>query len=97
MTRTGMFFSEFIGSTILMFSIYSFIESGAGDLLPFCLLFLIFGIGATFGWETGYAINLARDFGPRLVSYMLGYGSGVWSAGGYYFWVSLEYASEHEI
>jgi glycerol uptake facilitator-like aquaporin len=27
------------------------------------LFFVIFGIGACFGWETGYAINLARDFG----------------------------------
>ena len=36
------------------------------------LFFLIFGLGACFGWETGYAINLARDFGPRLMSYAVG-------------------------
>lgn len=92
MTRTGMFFSEFIASAILQFVIFALADSGnigAGPLMPLCLFFLIFGIGACFGWETGYAINLARDFGPRLVSYMIGYGTEVWSAGGYYFWVSL--------
>lgn len=92
MTRTGQFFSEFIASTILMFVIYAINDEGnigAGPLAPLCLFFLIFGIGACFGWETGYAINLARDFGPRLVSYMLGYGTGVWSAGGYYFWIPM--------
>jgi aquaglyceroporin related protein len=91
MTKTGQFFSEFIASTILMFCIYALKDDGnlgAGNLTPLGLFFVIFGIGACFGWETGYAINLARDFGPRLVSYMIGYGHEVWSAGGYYFWVS---------
>lgn len=92
MTRTGMFFSEFIASTILMFCIYSLQDNGnlgAGNLTPLGLFFVIFGIGACFGWETGYAINLARDFGPRLMSYALGYGHEVWSAGGYYFWIPM--------
>lgn len=92
MTRTGMFFSEFIASALLMFLIYALKDEGnigAGPLTPLGLFFIIFGIGACFGWETGYAINLARDFGPRLVSYMIGYGHEVWSAGGYYFWVSF--------
>lgn len=88
LTRTGMFFSEFVASTILMFCLFGLADNGAGNLMPLMIFFLIFGIGACFGWETGYAINLARDFGPRLVSYMLGYGHEVWSAGGYYFWVS---------
>ena len=90
MTRTGMFFSEFIASSILQFVIFALADggnNGAGKLMPLGLFFLIFGLGACFGWETGYAINLARDFGPRLVTYMIGYGHEVWSFGGYYFWV----------
>ncbi|KIW00194.1 uncharacterized protein PV09_08234 [Verruconis gallopava] len=92
MTRTGMFFSEFIASSILMFCIYALTDNGnigAGNLTPLGLFFVIFGIGACFGWETGYALNLARDFGPRLMSYFLGYGHEVWSAGGYYFWIPM--------
>ncbi|CZT24005.1 probable aquaglyceroporin [Ramularia collo-cygni] len=92
MTRTGMFFSEFIASALLMFLIYAIKDDhniGAKNLTPLALFFIIFGIGACFGWETGYAINLARDFGPRLMSYFLGYGNEVWSAGGYYFWIPM--------
>lgn len=92
MTRTGMVFSEFIASTILQMVIFALTDGdnlNPGPLTPLCLFFLIFGIGACFGWETGYAINLARDFGPRLVSYMIGYGTEVWSAGGYYFWIPM--------
>ena len=92
MTKTGQFFSEFIASTILMFCIYALQDNGnigAGNLIPLALFFVIFGIGACFGWETGYAINLARDFGPRLMSYFLGYGHEVWAAGNYYFWVPM--------
>jgi aquaglyceroporin related protein len=58
-----------------MFMIYALKDDGnigAGALTPLGLFFVIFGIGACFGWETGYAINLARDFGPRLMSYFLG-------------------------
>ncbi|KAH8127102.1 hypothetical protein ACSS6W_006270 [Trichoderma asperelloides] len=92
MTRTGMFFSEFIASSILMFCIFALVDPNnvnAAHMMPLALFFLIFGIGACFGWETGYAMNLARDFGPRLVSYMIGYGHEVWSAGGYYFWIPM--------
>ncbi|ORY87026.1 aquaporin-like protein [Protomyces lactucae-debilis] len=92
MTRTGMFFSEFIASAFLMFVIFAIgdpANNPAGDMGPLVLFFLIFGIGAGLGWETGYAINFARDFGPRMFTYMAGYGTGVFSAGGYYFWIPM--------
>ncbi|PVI00333.1 aquaporin [Periconia macrospinosa] len=88
------FVSEFVASAILMFVIFALKDPGNNGIgksdkwFPLCIFFLIFGLGACFGWETGYAINLARDFGPRLMSYAVGYGSEVWSAGSYYFWVS---------
>lgn len=90
LTTTGMFFSEFIASAMLVLVIFALKDDanlGAGNLVPLGLFFLIFGLGATLGWETGYAINLARDFGPRLFTYCVGYGHEVWSAGNYYFWV----------
>ena len=59
------------------------------NLFPLAMFFVVFGIGACFGWETGYAINLARDFGPRLVSFWIGYGGEVWRAGDGYFWVGI--------
>ncbi|KAH6671704.1 aquaporin-like protein [Halenospora varia] len=98
MTKASQFFSEFIASTLLMFVVFALKDdsnpgamgkSGAGQLFPLALFFLIFGLGACFGWETGYAINIARDFGPRLMSYIVGYGPGVWSAGSYYFWIPM--------
>lgn len=92
LTKTGQVFSEIIAATVLQFVIFAVKDErnlGAGNLIPLMLFFLIFGIGATLGWETGYAINLARDFGPRLFTYFVGYGSNVWRAGDYYFWVPM--------
>lgn len=92
MDTTAMFWSEVISSSILIFCIFAFVDKDnihAGPMLPLALFFLIFGIGACWGWLTGYAINLARDFGPRLVTYILGYGTEVWSAGNYYFWIPM--------
>lgn len=92
-TKASQFFSEFIASAILMFVIFALKDEAnmgmtkSAHFFPLMLFFLVFGIGACFGWETGYAINLVRDFSPRLMSYGLGYGKEVWSAGDYYFWV----------
>ncbi|KAK5727738.1 glycerol channel [Elasticomyces elasticus] len=96
LSTSGMFMDEFIASAVLMFVIYALKDdsnkgqfSASGAWFPLSMFFLVFGIGACFGWQTGYAINMARDFGPRLMSYAVGYGSEVWSAGNYYFWIPI--------
>lgn len=56
-----------------MFCIYALQDGthiGAGNLTPLALFFLIFGIGACFGWETGYSINFARDFGGSFLIFL---------------------------
>lgn len=89
------FVSEFVASALLLFVIFALKDEsnlgaalGSKNWFPLCLFFLIYGIGACFGFETGYAINLARDFAPRVMAYAVGY-EDVFRAGDYYFWVPI--------
>ncbi|HLQ38209.1 MAG TPA: MIP family channel protein [Planctomycetota bacterium] len=50
---------------------------------------LVVAIGVAFGFNAGYAINPARDFGPRLFTAVAGWGSGVFTAGGGWWWVPV--------
>ena len=60
------------------------ISLGAVGILPVALLVL--AIGLSLGGPTGYAINPARDFGPRLFGTLVGT-QGLWSSG--YWWIPL--------
>lgn len=89
MEPVGSFFSEVITTGILVIGIFAINDNNnlpAGHLGPIVILFLLYGIGACLGWNTGYVINPARDLGPRLASYIVGYGSGVWTAHHHYAW-----------
>ena len=46
-------------------------------------------IGITFGFNAGYAINPARDLGPRLFTFVAGWGSEVFRAGNSWWWIPL--------
>jgi glycerol uptake facilitator protein len=69
--------TETIGTFVLVFAVLFIITPssslGALDALPVALLVL--GIGLSLGGPTGYAINPARDLGPRIMHAILPIGS----------------------
>ena len=84
--------TEIIGTFVLVFVVIAFGRQGetaglaALGALPVALL--VIGIGVSLGGPTGYAINPARDLGPRIAHALLpikGKGSSDWS----YSWVPI--------
>jgi len=67
------FISEAIGTFVLLFGILTMTKAsnslGTLDALPVALLIL--AIGLSLGGPTGYAINPARDLGPRIMHFIL--------------------------
>jgi glycerol uptake facilitator protein len=52
--------------------------------------FLIVAIGMAWGTDAGYAINPARDFGPRLASFFTGFHHAFQDQyGNLYFWIPI--------
>jgi glycerol uptake facilitator protein len=83
------FMSEFIGTFILVFGILGLgTVSMAPGLNTLAVGLLIWSIGLSLGGSTGYAINPARDLGPRIAHFFLpiaGKGDSDWS----YSWIPV--------
>jgi glycerol uptake facilitator protein len=81
------FITELIATFVLVFVILAFAATPAAlGAIPVALL--VVGIGASLGGPTGYAINPARDLGPRIAHMLLpirGKGSSDWA----YAWVPV--------
>ena len=74
------FISELIGTFVLIFVIFHFTDAqmgpdktpiGLGSLGAIPVTFLVWVIGLSLGGTTGYAINPARDLGPRIMHALL--------------------------
>jgi glycerol uptake facilitator protein len=85
--------SEFLGTAVLLFGVRAITDKRNlgvhGAFEPVLVGALVWAIGLSLGGLTGYAINPARDFGPRLASMFLGWGPSVFVAHSYYFWVPI--------
>lgn len=89
--KSWNFITEVIATAVLLigvlgiFNIHNGIGSGVG---PFAVGLLVFSIGLSLGGPTGYAINPARDLGPRMVHALFpiqGKGDSDWD----YSWVPI--------
>jgi glycerol uptake facilitator protein len=82
---------EIIGTIMLLFGILAIVaneDTVATGLVPLLIGLLVVVIGMSLGGPTGYAINPARDLGPRIMHQILpiaGKGPSDWS----YAWVPV--------
>jgi glycerol uptake facilitator protein len=93
----GPLIDQIVGTAILVAIIAALIDSRnqapAANLAPFMVGLVVVAIGLTYGTNAGYAINPARDFGPRLFTFFAGWGSTAFPGDGdwfsNYWWIPI--------
>jgi MIP family channel proteins len=92
-TFPGGFIDQVVGTALLVGVIFGITDSrnspAPAGLAPVVVGLLVVVIGASFGFNAGYAINPARDFGPRLFTFVAGWGAEVFRAGNNWWWVPI--------
>jgi glycerol uptake facilitator protein len=88
------FADQIVGTAILVFVVFALTTAlnnpPLANLGPVVVGLLVVGIGMAWGANAGYAINPARDFGPRLASFVTGYATAwVDQNGTPYWWVPV--------
>ena len=89
------FLDQVIGTAILVMVIFALTSAvnnpPLANTAPLFIGLLVVGIGLGWGANAGYAINPARDLGPRVASWLTGYHEAMFSANGpeLYFWLPL--------
>jgi len=90
----GAFRDQIIGTAILLFLVFAVTDARnnppASWLAPFIIGLIVVAIGMAWGTNAGYAINPARDLGPRVASFLTGYGSAFHDQNGaLFFWIPI--------
>lgn len=93
----GPLIDQIVGTGILLLLICALIDTKntapSANLGPFLIGLVVAVIGLTFGPNAGYAINPARDFGPRLFAYFEGWGAialpGTFEWFSNYWWIPI--------
>lgn len=90
----GALRDQIIGTAILVFLVFAVTDAKnmmAGvNLSPLVVGLVVVAIGMAWGTDAGYAINPARDLGPRLAEFITGYAGAFKDQNGdWYFWVPI--------
>jgi glycerol uptake facilitator protein len=74
----GPFLDQVVGTAFLVAFVFAVVDEVnqpvRANLAPLIIGFVVVAIGLSFGANAGYAINPARDFGPRLLAWIAGWG-----------------------
>ncbi|WP_020578190.1 MIP/aquaporin family protein [Actinopolymorpha alba] len=94
----GPFIDQVVGTALLLMGIAALIDrrnvAPLSNLAPLITGLLVGAIGISFGANAGYAINPARDFGPRFFAWIAGWGEvalpgTIPGAFSWYFWIPI--------
>src|SRR5215467_4457383 len=89
----GPLIDQIIGTMFLIMIIFALTDAlnqpPGGNLGPVLVGALVAAIGMSFGANAGYAINPARDFGPRVFAWLAGWGEVALPGIRSYFWVPI--------
>lgn len=89
----GGFVDQTVGTALLVLGIFALTDSRnlapQSNLGPLLVGGLVLLIGMTFGYNSGYAINPARDLGPRLFTAVAGWGPEVFRTRNFWWWVPV--------
>lgn len=92
-TFPGGFVDQVVGTALLVALVFALSDTRnmapQANLAPIGVGLIVFVIGMTYGYNAGYAINPARDFGPRLFTYLAGWGPEVFTVYNHWWWVPI--------